>query len=81
MATIAFTKIGSTVKVVKDSTTITYKPAKMIPSTDGSTITYKHADDVRYAFDFSVSDTITAGGSPVSGTADEIIEGLSTIFS
>jgi hypothetical protein len=75
MATFAFTRIGSTVKVVKDSTIISYKPTIMVASVDGTTITYK-CPDIRYQFSFSSSDTITADGDSVSGTADEIVEAL-----
>lgn len=81
MATIAFTKIGSTVKVVKDSTTITYKPAKMVASVNGTAITYQYPGSIKYNFTFDTSDTITADGSPVSGTAAEIVSDLSEIFS
>jgi hypothetical protein len=81
MATIAFTKIGSTVKMVRDTTIITYKPAKMVASITGTTISYKYIGNINYDFSFSSADTITAGGSPVSGSADEIVEDLNAIFS
>jgi hypothetical protein len=81
MATIAFTKIGSTVKMVKDTTNITYKPAKMVAAYSGTTIRYTYPGNIRYSFTFSTSDTVTADGSPVTGTAVEMVEGLATMFS
>jgi hypothetical protein len=75
MATIAFTKIGSTVKMVKD-TVVTYKPSAMVPTISGTTITYKYPNNIKYGFSFSTADTITAEGDPVSGTAVQIVDAL-----
>jgi hypothetical protein len=81
MATIAFTKLETTVRMEVDSSLIYYKPVMMIPVVSGNNITFQHPSNINYDFTISSTDTITAGGSPVSGTAEEIADELAeTIF-
>lgn len=76
MATFDFTILNSSVALANIDGFGFYKPRNMVPVISGSIITFKHPKNINYDFSISTSDTITAAGNPVTGTAEEIADAL-----
>lgn len=72
MATVIFSIVNSITSQVSVDGASTFKPRNMVPAVNGNEIRFAHPYNVNYDFIIYATDTITAEGSPVTGTPDEI---------
>jgi hypothetical protein len=64
-----------TAQVSKDGNS-SFRPRNMVPVINGDNITFQHPSSVDYDFTVATTDTITAEGNPITGTATEIADAL-----
>lgn len=78
MATYAITIHTDLTAIVNKNGTPFYKPRNMVPTvTNEGTILFQHPTDVSYNFYIDPeTDTVTAEGNPITGTADEMADAL-----
>jgi hypothetical protein len=79
MSTVAFVKAGNSVKVTIDSVD-RYVPVNMVPEIDSPKIYFRGVSTAAYDFSIEATDTITAEGNSVTGTAEQIADELAEVI-